>query len=175
VPVHHNELASSQEPVNLVVQALGRSAAAPPGGDRNLVGSAVIRLEYAAIGEDHDWGTDDDFNFDVSVDPDGGNDGYVHAGRIQYRRDAPFTQDWGDDGPTVGPVDLPGTSPRLDVRLDVWEHDSWRHEVVTTAVFYDLMLSDDLDGMDYYEVVVPLDEGRRHVFRISLNGVSSRP
>lgn len=36
------------------------------------------------------------------------------------------------------------------------------------------MLSDDLDGMDYYEAVVPLSGGRRHVFRISLNGVTSR-
>lgn len=64
--------------------------------------------------------------------------------------------------------------PRLDVRLDVWESDPWRHEPVTTAVFADLMLSDDLDGMDYYEAVVPLSGGRRHVFRISLNGVTSR-
>jgi hypothetical protein len=175
VPVHHNELVTSPEPVNLVVQALGRSGGAPPGGGRNLVGSATIRLERAAIGEDHDWGTADDFNFDVSVDSDGGNDSYVTLGGITYQRDAPFDQNWGDAGPIVGPLTLPGTSPRLDVRLDVWEHDSWRHEVVTTAVFRDVMLSDDLDGMDYYEVVVPLAQGRRHVFRISLNGVSSRP
>ncbi|HLF40246.1 MAG TPA: hypothetical protein VI854_02110, partial [Acidimicrobiia bacterium] len=89
------------------------------------------------------------------------------------RRDAPFTQDWGDAGPVAGPVGLPGTSPRLDVRLDVWEHDPWRSEVVTTATFADVMLSDDVDGMDYYEAVVPLAGGRRHVFRISLNGVTS--
>jgi hypothetical protein len=37
------------------------------------------------------------------------------------------------------------------------------------------MLSDDVDGMDYYEAVVPLSDGRRHIFRISLNGVTSRP
>ncbi len=43
----------------------------------------------------------------------------------------------------------------------MWEHDPWRPEVVTTAVFTDLMLSDDLDGMDYYEAVVPLSGGRR--------------
>ncbi len=62
----------------------------------------------------------------------------------------------------------------MDVRLDVWEHDPWRQEVVTTAVLTDVMLSDDLDGMDYYEAVVPLSGGRSHVFRISLNGVSSQ-
>jgi hypothetical protein len=33
------------------------------------------------------------------------------------------------------------------------------------------MLSDDLDGMDYYEAAVPV-RGGRDVFRISLNGVS---
>jgi hypothetical protein len=43
--------------------------------------------------------------------------------------------------------------------------------VVATAVFRDVMLSDDLDGMDYYEAVVPV-AGGRDVFRISLNGVS---
>jgi hypothetical protein len=43
--------------------------------------------------------------------------------------------------------------------------------VVATAVFFDVMLSDDLDGMDYYEAAVPVPGGR-HVFRISLNGVS---
>jgi hypothetical protein len=138
------------------------------------VGAATVRLEHAAVAEDHDWGTDDEFRFDVSIDPDGGNDSYQPAGRIDFRRDAPFTQDWGDRGPAVGPVHLPGSSPRLDVRLDVWEHDPWRSEVVTTAVFTDLMLSDDLDGMDYYEATVPLSGGRRHMFRISLNGVSSQ-
>jgi hypothetical protein len=97
----------------------------------------------------------------------------VPLGRITYRRDAPFDQVWGDTGPTVGPVTLPGTSPRLDVRLDVWEDDPWRHEVVTTAVFRDLMLSDDVDGMDYYEAVVPVGGGR-DVFRVSLNGVRLR-
>jgi hypothetical protein len=60
------------------------------------------------------------------------------------------------------------------VRLDVWEADPWQREAVGTAVFADLMLSDDLDGMDYYEAVVPLSGGRRHVFRVSLNGVTSR-
>ncbi|MGH8972562.1 MAG: esterase/lipase family protein [Acidimicrobiia bacterium] len=174
VPTHHGGLVSDPQAVDLVVKALGRHATPPGVGEPNLVGAATVRLEHAAVAEDHDWGTDDEFRFDVSVDPDGGNDSYQPAGRIGFRRDAPFTQDWGDRGPTAGPVRLPGTSPRIDVRLDVWEHDPWRSEVVTTAVFTDLMLSDDLDGMDYYEAVVPLSGGRSHVFRISLNGVSSQ-
>lgn len=175
VPVHHGGLVTDAEPIDLVVKALGRKAEPPAADAPNLVGSATLRLEHAAIARDHDWGTDGEFRFEVSVDPDGGGDSYEPAGRIDLRRDAPFVADWGDAGPTVGPVPLPGTSPRIDVRLDVWEHDPWRHEVVTTAVLRDLMLSDDLDGMDYYETVVPLSDGRHHVFRVSLNGVSSQP
>ena len=174
VPAHHGALVSDPQAVDLVVQALGRRAVAPGVGEPNLVGAATVRLEHAALAEDFDWGTDDEFRFSLSLDADGGNDAYQPAGQVGFERDAPFVQDWGDRGPTVGPVRLPGTSPRLDVRIDVWEHDPWRQEVVTTAVFTDLMLSDDLDGMDYYEAVVPLSGGRRHVFRISLNGVSSQ-
>lgn len=174
VPAHHGALVSDPQALDLVVKALGGNATPPRVGDPNLVGAAAVRLEHAAVAEDHDWGTDDEFRFDVSVDPDGGNDSYQPVGRINFKRDAPFVQQWGDRGPTAGAVQLPGTSPRLDVRVDVWEHDPWRQEVVTTAVFTDLMLSDDLDGMDYYEAVVPLSRGRRHVFRISLNGVSSQ-
>jgi hypothetical protein len=57
------------------------------------------------------------------------------------------------------------------VRVDLSESDPWGRQVVAAAVFRDVMLSDDLDGMDYYEAVVPV-RGGRHVFRISLNGVS---
>lgn len=174
VPAHHGGLVSDPQAVDLVVKALGRQATPPAVHEPNLVGAATVRLEHAAVAEDHDWGTDDEFRFDISIDPDGGNDSYQPAGRIDFRHDTPFTQDWGDRGPIVGPVQLPGSSPRIDVRLDVWEHDPWRSEVVTTAVFTDLMLSDDLDGMDYYEAAVPLSGGRRHLFRISLNGVSSQ-
>ena len=53
------------------------------------------------------------------------------------------------------------------------EKDPWARQVVSTAVFRDVMFSDDLDGMDYYEAVVPLSGNRRDVFRISLNGVTS--
>jgi hypothetical protein len=175
VPVHHGALPGDPQAVDLIVQALGRRPAGPPPGDgaANLTGPATIRLEYAEVAGDHDRWTDDENRFAISVDPDGGGDGLVPTGEIAYRRDAPFSQNWGNGGPTVGPVALPGTSPRIDVRLDVSEFDPWGRQVVATAVFRDVMLSDDLDGMDYYEAVVPLSGGRRDVFRISLNGVSS--
>jgi hypothetical protein len=172
VPAHHGALPSDPQTLGLVTSALGyRPPDLPPGGDANLTGAATIRLEYAAISGDHDRGTDDENRFAISVDPDGGGDGYVPLGDIAYRRDAPFTQQWGDGGPTVGPIRLPGTSPRIDVRLDVSESDPWGRQVVATAIFRDVMLSDDLDGMDYYEAVVPV-RGGSDMFRISLNGVS---
>ena len=176
VPVHHGALPRDPQAMHLIVGALGyRSPGTPSGeGTANLTGPATIRLEYAAIAGDHDRWSDDENRFAISVDPDGGGDGFVPLGEIAYERDAPFTQHWGDRGPTAGPLTLPGTSPRIDVRLDLTEADPWGRQVVATAVFRDVMLSDDLDGMDYYEAVVPLSGGRRDVFRISLNGVSSR-
>jgi hypothetical protein len=176
VPVHHAALPRDPQALHLIVEALGRRPAGPPAGDgaANLAGSATIRFEYAEIAGDHDRWTDDENRFAISVDPDGGGDGFVPLGEIAYERDAPFTQNWGDAGPTVGPVKLPGTSPRIDVRIDMTEKDPWARQVVATAVFRDVMLSDDLDGMDYYEAVIPLSGNRRDVFRISLNGATSR-
>lgn len=176
VPVHHGALPRDPQAVHLIIEAFGRRPAGPPSGDEaaNLTGMATIRLEYAEIAGDHDRWTDDENRFAISVDPDGGGDGFVPLGEIAYRRDAPFTQNWSNAGPTVGPLALPGTSPRVDVRLDMSEADPWGRQVVATAVFRDVMLSDDLDGMDYYDAAVPLSGGRRHVFRISLNGVTSR-
>jgi pimeloyl-ACP methyl ester carboxylesterase len=173
VPVHHGALPRDPQAVALIASALGYQAPRLPPEAVNLTGSATIRLEHAEIAGDHDRWTDDENRFAISIDPDGGGDGFVPAGEITYERDAPFTQNWGDGGPSVGPVALPGTSPRIDVRVDFTEADPWRRQIVATAVFRDVMLSDDLDGMDYYEAVVPLAGGRRDVFRISLNGVSS--
>lgn len=172
VPAHHGALPGDPQAVALVTTALGRRPAAPPpGGGGVLSGEARIRLEFASVAGDHDRWTDDENRFALSVDPDGGGDGFVPLGEIAYRRDGPFTQHWGDGGPLVGPIRLPGSSPRIDVRLDLSEADPWGRQVVATAVFFDVMLSDDLDGMDYYEAAVPVPGGR-HVFRISLNGVS---
>jgi hypothetical protein len=176
VPVHHGALPRDSQAIGLITSALGyQPPDVSPGDGANLSGPATIRLEYAEIADDHDRWTDDENRFAISVDPDGGADGFVPAGEIAYERDAPFSQRWGDSGPTVGPVNLPGTSPRVDVRIDVTEKDPWARQVVATAVFRDVMLSDDLDGMDYYEAAVPLSGNRRHAFRISLNGVSSHP
>jgi hypothetical protein len=172
VPAHHGALPADPQALALIVGALGRPPAdRPPGGGADLAGPATIRLEYAAISGDHDRWTADENRFKISVDPDGGGDGFVPLGEIAYKRDAPFTQDWGDGGPGVGPIQLPGTSPRIDVRLDVTEADPWGRQVVATAVFPDVMLSDDIDGMGYYEAAVPVPGGS-DVFRISLNGVS---
>ncbi|HKY77156.1 MAG TPA: alpha/beta fold hydrolase [Acidimicrobiia bacterium] len=174
VPAHHGGLPRDPRAVAVIASSLGYEAPdLPPDGSANLTGSATIRLEYAEIADDHDRWTDDENRFAISIDPDGGGDNFVPLGEIAYERDAPFTQHWGDSGPSVGPLTLPGTSPRIDVRIDVTEKDPWARQVVATAVFRDVMLSDDLDGMDYYEAVVPLPGNRRDVFRISLNGASS--
>jgi hypothetical protein len=177
VPVHHGALPRDPQALHLVVESLGRRPAGSPPGDgaANLTGAATIRLEHAEIAGDHDRWTDDENRFAISVDLDGGGDRFVPLGEIAYERDAPFTQHWGDTGPTVGPVTLPGTSPRIDVRLDITEADPWGRQIVATAVFRDVMLSDDLDGMDYYEAAVPLSGNRHDVFRISLNGATTRP
>ena len=175
VPAHHGALPRDPQALQLIIDALGHRPSGPPPGDgaANLTGAATIRLEYAEIAGDHDRWSADENRFAISVDPDGGGDGFVPAGEIAFRHDAPFTQNWGDAGLTARPVALPGTSARLDVRVDVSEADPWGRQVIATAVFRDVMLSDDLDGMDYYEAVIPLPGGHRDVFRVSLNGVSS--
>ncbi len=63
VPAHHGAMVSDPQAVDLVVQALGRRATPPGVGEPNLVGPATVRLEHAALAEDFDWGTDDEFRF----------------------------------------------------------------------------------------------------------------
>ena len=175
VATHHGGLLAADAAIDLVIGSLGYTSVVDPPGQPNLTGHA-IRLERAIIERDHDWGTDDDLRFEVWVDPDGNNDGYELVETLSYRRDAPFDKDWGDDGPTTPSVPLPGTSPRLDVKLVVWEHDWFLgREPVATVYFTDLMLSDDLDGMDYYESRAVDADGGTDTFRVSLNGVTSRP
>ena len=173
---NHGDLLTSDQAVDLVIGALGYTSVVDSPDRANLVGTATIRLERAVVERDHDWGTDDDLRFEVWVDADGNNDGYEKVDTLSYRRDAPFDKDWGDDGPLTTAIAVPGTSPRLDVKLVVWEHDWFiGREPVATVYFTDLMLSDDLDGMDYYEASAPDAAGGTDTFRISLNGVSSSP
>jgi len=173
-PVHHGELLTADHPLDLVIQALDYTSAQTGIGVANLAGTASIRLEYASIVQDHDGGTTDEFRFDVYVDRDGNNDGYTYVSTLAYDRDAPYTQNWGNVGPISAGVNLPGTSPRLDVKLVVWESDpNGAREAVSTVYFRDLMLSDDLDGQDYYKATAPDAKGGTNSFRISLNGATS--
>ena len=96
---------ATRRPSAWSIQALGLPPGRPPIRRRRPTspGPATIRLEYAAIADDHDRWTDDENRFAVSVDPDGGGDGFVPLGEIAYERDAPFTQNWGDGGPSRRP------------------------------------------------------------------------
>jgi pimeloyl-ACP methyl ester carboxylesterase len=171
---HHGDLVTADAPLDLTIQALNFTSSQTGTGGANLAGSATMRLEYADIVQDHDYGTTDEFRFDVSVDPDGGNNGYQYLNTINYDRDAPFTQNWGNSGPSSISLNLPGNSPRMDVKLDVWESDpGGAHEAVSTVFFTNVMLSDDLDGQDYYTSTAPDAKGGTNTFRVSLNGATS--
>lgn len=172
--VHHGELVTADAPLDMVISELGYTSSQTGTGAANLAGSATIKLEYAEIVQDHDWGSTDEMRFDVYVDLNGNNDGYTFLNTISYDRDAPFTQNWGDSGPASIAIELPGNAPRIDVRLEVWEADSGR-EQVSTAWFRDVMLSDDLDGMNYYQATAADSKGGTNTFRVSLNGATSDP
>ncbi len=174
--VHHGELLTADQPLDIVIGALEYTSSQTGIGQANLAGTATVRLEYADIVQDHDWGTTDEFRFDVYVDPDGGSDGYRYVSTIAYDRDAPFTQNWGNTGPLSAGINLPGTSPRLDVKFDVWESDpGGARESVSTVYFRDVMLSDDLNGQDYYKSTAADSNGGTNTFRMSLNGATSEP
>lgn len=171
---HHGALVTDDAPLDYVISELGFTSTQTGAGQANLAGAATIRLEYAEIVQDHDWGTSDDFRFDVYIDPNGNNDGYQYVNTIAYTRDAPFTQNWGNTGPLSASVNLPGTSPRMDVKLVVWESDpGGAVESVSTALFTNVMLSDDLDGMDRYQATAADSKGGTNTFRISMNGATS--
>ena len=175
VGFHHGELVTADQPLDLVIQHLGYTSTQTGVGNANLAGTATIKLEYANIVKDHDGGTTDEFRFDVYVDADGNNDGYTYLNTISYDRDAPFTQNWGNAGPSSIGINLPGTSPRMDVKLVVWEADSFgARESVSTVYFTNVMLSDDLDGMDYYQATAADSEGGTNTFRVSMNGATSK-
>lgn len=173
-PVHHGELLTADHSLDLVIQALDYTSTQTGTGLANLAGTATLRLEYAQIVQDHDGGTTDEFRFDVYVDRDGNNDGYTYVSTIAHDQDGPFTRSWGNAGPLSAGINLPGTSPRMDVKLVVWESDTGgARESVSTVYFTDLMLSDDLDGQDYYTKTAPDAKGGTNTFRLSLNGATS--
>ncbi|MBW3668965.1 MAG: hypothetical protein KY443_07095 [Actinobacteria bacterium] len=175
VGFHHGELVTADQPLDLVIQHLGYTSSQTGIGQANLAGTASVKLEYAKIVNDHDGGTTDEFRFDVYVDANGNNDGYTYLNTINYDRDAPFTQNWGNSGPSSIGINLPGTSPRMDVKLEVWESDPFgAREYVSTVYFTDIMLSDDLDGQDYYSADAADSEGGTNSFRVSMNGATSR-
>ncbi|HVE93802.1 MAG TPA: hypothetical protein VNB24_02690 [Acidimicrobiales bacterium] len=173
---HHGELVTQDQPLDIVIQELGYTSTQTGNGAANIAGQATVKLELANIVNDHDGGTTDEFRFDVYVDPDGNSDGYSYVSQIAYDRDAPFNQTWGNAGPGSAVINLPGTAPRFDIKLDVWESDPFgAREAVSTVYFRDLMLSDDLDGMDYYSSTAADSEGGTNSFRLSVNGATSDP
>jgi pimeloyl-ACP methyl ester carboxylesterase len=171
---HHGDLVTADAPLDLTIQALDFTSTQTGVGQANIGGAATMRIEYANIVQDHDYGTSDDFRFDVYVDADGNNDGYTYLNTIAYTRDAPFTQNWGNTGPLSAAINIPGTSPRMDVKLDVWESDPGGvREAVSTVFFTNVMLSDDLDGQDYYTAAAADSKGGTNTFRVSMNGATS--
>jgi pimeloyl-ACP methyl ester carboxylesterase len=177
VSSNHGELLTQDAPIDLVLGDLGYGAQTTTGGTKRLHGTSTIRLEYASIQADHDPGTDDENRFDVYVDPDGGNDGYTFLGTISYDRDAPFTQNWGNTGPTApNTITLPGTSGIMDVKVAAWESDPFSDDTIGTAYFRNLTLSDDKNGQDYYQATFPdASGGATDTLRISVNGVTADP
>jgi pimeloyl-ACP methyl ester carboxylesterase len=177
VASNHGELLKQDAPLDLVISALGYTSTQTGGGANNLTGTARIRLEYADIVQDHDFGSTDEMRFEVWFDKDGNNDAYTYVGTIGYDRDAPFRVDWGNSGLLLSQgIALPGTSMKTDVKVVVYEEDTGgSREAVSTLYFRDLTLSDDLDGQDFYQSSAPDAKGGTNTLRIGLNGVSSNP
>ena len=176
VSSNHGELLTQAAPINDVINDLGATGGVTGGTARHLTGTATIRLEYASIASDHDPGSTDENRFDVYVDPDGGNDGYTFLGTISYDRDAPFTQNWGNTGPTAAnTITLPGTSAIMDVKVFAWESDPFSSDTIGTGYFRNLTLSENLDGQDYYATTFADASGGTDTLRVSVNGVTSQP
>ncbi len=175
---HHGELVTSDQSIDLIIQLLGQTSFQTGVGQGNLAGDLVLRLEYFHVANDHDAGTTDDYVFDIYVDPDGslGPLGYTFVGAISHGMNGPGTKNWGNTGPTVGAINLPGTSPIVDVKVVVKEDDtSWGGgwESVSTHYLTNLLLSEDVDGQDYYSQTAGDSKGGTNNVRISLNGITS--
>lgn len=165
---HHGELATLPNAIDLVLSELGY---APQGVGESLplVGAAFVRLEYFKMTGDHEWGTEE-YYLDVYVDKDGGNDNYELVNTLRHDQDGPFTWNPGNSGPNTATFMLPGTSPRMDVKIVLREDN----DMINTFYFRDLMYSEDVDGMDYYSDTAPDPSGSgTNELRISLNGITS--
>jgi len=174
VAENHSGQVGADATLAIVMNTLGYVKNQTGVGHANLAGTASIRLERAHIVQDHDFGTTDDYRFEVWIDPDGGNNSYQHASTIAQAFDGPLDKVWGDTGPSSVGINLPGTSPVMDVKLVVWEDDgSFGKETVSTAFFTNITLSEDIDGMDYYQATAPDAKGGTNTFRISMNGATS--
>lgn len=174
---NHSGLRTDDAPLDWVIQTLGYTSTQTGTGGANLAGQATVRLEYFNVVNDHDNGTTDEFRFEVAVDSDGSNDGYSVVQTLSYNRDAPFTQNWGNSGPgTSVAVNLPGTAPRMDVRVRVWEDDTgWGggQECVSTHYFTDITQSEDIDGQENYSATGADCEGGTNTLKLSVNGVTT--
>lgn len=65
----------------------------------------------------------------------------------------------------------------MDVKVVVWEDDTgWGggQEPVSTHYFTDILLSEDVDGQDYYEKAAPDAEGGSNLLRVSSNGFTAQ-
>lgn len=175
---NHSGLRTDDAPIDWVIQSLGYTSSQTGIGGANLAGQATIKLEYANIVQDHDNGTTDEFRFDVSVDKDGGNDGYTFVQTLSYNRDAPFTQNWGNTGPGTAAVNIDGVSPRMDVKVRIWEDDTgWGggQECVSTHYFTDITQSEDIDGLDYVSSAATDCKGGTNTLRVNVNGITNDP
>jgi pimeloyl-ACP methyl ester carboxylesterase len=174
VAENHLGQVGADSTVGIINQAFSVTGTPNGSADNFLAGTASVRIEYAQIVQDHDFGTTDDYRFDVYVDPDGGGDSYVLANTIAQAFDGPATRNWGDTGPQSAGINLPGTSPTMDVKLVVWEDDGiFGAEPVSTVYFNNTLLSEDNDGMDYYQATASDAKGGTNTFRVSVNGVTS--
>jgi pimeloyl-ACP methyl ester carboxylesterase len=171
----HSDLRTADAPLDLTIGALGYTSNQTGDGSSPLRGTLKLRLEYAEIVADHDWGSDDENNFEFWVDTNGGSNSYTKLSTIAYERDAPFANNWGNGGPLTAGITLPGTSSVIDVKIVVYELDTrGSRDAVSTVYLRNLGLSEDLDGLDYYQATAAEALGGTNTFRISLNGVTSQ-
>lgn len=164
---HHGELATLPQAIDLVLETLGY-VPANLGEALNIVGTASIRLEYFSMTGDHEWGTEE-YYFDIYVDKDGGNDNYELINTLRHDEDGPFVWEPGNSGPTTTTFAIPGTSPRMDVKIIVREDN----DLISSFYYRDVMYSENVDGVDYYSDMAADPDGGMNELRMSVNGITS--